>query len=101
MYYFSTLTLAYVLMVLSHIRATESVQLFPYGEMDNALYIGDDGFQSVDLDAPLTYFGTTYTSVYVSIPHAYLFFRHHLENIQSNFNGSNIFGTIENCSRHG
>ena len=21
--------------------------------------------------------------------------------IQSNFNGSNIFGTIENCSRHG
>ena len=26
-----------------------------------------------------------------------------LENneVQSNFNGSNIFGTIENCSRHG
>ena len=22
-------------------------------------------------------------------------------NIQSNFNGSNIFGTIENCSGHG
>ena len=25
----------------------------------------------------------------------------HIVYIQSNFNGSNIFGTIENCSRHG
>ena len=42
-------------------------------------------------------------SVLISIDEAILVSTHkiHFYDIQSNFNGSNIFGTIENCSRHG